>query len=79
VLIIFLKTKYRTSNSSLLETININIIQGEYDTIITQKQMLNKISEVTKPQKLYTIKDCGHMSFWEKQKDILHLMKQICT
>jgi pimeloyl-ACP methyl ester carboxylesterase len=70
--------KNRIDNSTLLIEQNIHIIQGEYDSTIPLKLMESKLKSKAPSQKIHTIKNCGHMSIWEKPKELFSIIEQFC-
>ena len=70
--------KTRHANYGLLKEQDITIIQGEFDPIMTLNQMTIEIESIQSEQKIHLIKDCGHMSIWEKPKELLDIIQQLC-
>jgi pimeloyl-ACP methyl ester carboxylesterase len=70
--------KTRNSNYAIIKNHDVVIIQGEYDTIMTIEQMTNELQLIKPQQKIYLIKDCGHMSIWEKPEQLLDIIQQLC-
>lgn len=68
--------KNRSSNYEVLKTQNVVIIQGQYDNIIPLEQMTSELKSVKPEQKIHTIKNCGHMSIWEKPKELMEIIQQ---
>lgn len=68
--------KNRSSNYEVLKTQNVVIIQGQYDNIIPLEQMVSELKSVKPEQKIHTIKNCGHMSIWEKPKELMEIIQQ---
>ena len=66
----------RLDNTHLLNKQNIHIIQGEYDNVIPLKKLQ---SELPPEQNYELIKNCGHMSVWEKKEELVDLLLQYCT
>ena len=56
----------------------MDIIQGQYDTIMTLEQMNKKFESFNIKQDIHLIKDCGHMSIWEKPEELFNIIKQFC-
>ena len=69
--------KTRHDNSHLLDSNQIQIIQGQFDPIITSTQLSEQLNSIEHQSQTHTIKNCGHMSIWEKPKELLKIMKQI--
>lgn len=70
--------KTRSVNHHVLKTQSVDIIQGQYDTIMTLEQMNKKFESFNIKQDIHLIKDCGHMSIWEKPEELLNIIKQFC-
>lgn len=68
--------KTRHMNHEVLKTQNVVIIQGEHDTIMTLNQMHEEIKSFKHKQKIHLIKDCGHMSIWEKSDELFNIIQQ---
>jgi len=66
--------KTRFVNHDVVKNQNVTIIQGEFDTIMTLAEMNLQITEYFPNQKIQLIKDCGHMSIWEKPKQLMSLI-----
>ena len=67
--------KTRFVNYDVVKNQNVTIIQGEFDTIMTLTEMNTQIAEHFSNQKIELIKDCGHMSIWEKTDELMGFIK----
>jgi surfactin synthase thioesterase subunit len=71
--------KTRDENYDVMNTQNINIIQGEFDTIMTLSDMQSELKKLTKPQEISIIKNCGHMGIWEQTDELSELINEIIS
>lgn len=71
--------KTRSENYEVMNTQNINIIQGEFDTIMTLSDMHSELKKLTKPQEISIIKNCGHMGVWEQTDELSELINEIIS
>jgi pimeloyl-ACP methyl ester carboxylesterase len=66
----------RLDNTHILIDQNVHIIQGEFDHVIPLKLMESKLLNLNN----YTvIKNCGHMSIWEKTEQLLAIINLIVS
>ena len=68
--------KTRHSNYEIIKQQDVIIIQGEFDSIMTLDQMITETNRTKPKQKIHLIKNCGHMSIWEKPKELLNIIQQ---
>jgi len=66
--------KTRFVNHDVVKNQNVIIIQGEFDTIMTLDEMNTQIETHFPTQNIHLIKDCGHMSIWEKPNELMRLI-----
>jgi len=71
--------KTRFVNHDVIKSQNVTIIQGEFDTIMTLSEMNEQIKTHFPEQKIHPItirliKNCGHMSIWEKPNELMNLI-----
>jgi len=66
--------KTRFVNHDVVKQQNVTIIQGEFDTIMTLGEMNSQIETHLPAQSIHLIKDCGHMSIWEKPHELMGLI-----
>jgi len=66
--------KTRFVNYEVVKHQNVTIIQGEFDTIMTLDEMNTQIETHFPTQSIHLIKDCGHMSIWEKPNELMRLI-----
>lgn len=67
--------KTRFVNHDVLKNQNVTIIQGEFDTIMSLDEMNLQIQTHFPTQTMHLIKECGHMSIWEKPKELMALIE----
>jgi len=66
--------KTRGVNHDVVKDQDVTIIQGEFDTIMTLDEMNSQIKTHFPAQSIRLIKDCGHMSIWEKPNELMGLI-----
>jgi pimeloyl-ACP methyl ester carboxylesterase len=71
--------KTRSTNYDVIKNQDVSIIQGEFDTIMMLDEMNIQIKTHFPSQTIKLIKDCGHMSIWEKSDELLAIVKEIIT
>lgn len=69
--------KNRKANYEVMNTQNILFIQGELDPVMTVDKLNSELQFLSQPPQIITLKDCGHMSIWEKPKELMALMHKI--
>lgn len=71
--------KTRHENYDVMNNQNINIIQGEFDTIMTLSDMETELKKLSKRQEVSIIKNCGHMGIWEQTNELSELIHEIIS
>jgi len=71
--------KTRFANHDVIKNQNVIIVQGEFDTIMTLDEMNTQIETHFPTQSIHLIKDCGHMSIWEKTNELLGIVTEIIS
>jgi pimeloyl-ACP methyl ester carboxylesterase len=71
--------KTRFSNHDVVKNQEVSIIQGEFDTIMTLDEMTTQIETHFPTQTMHLIKECGHMSIWEKPEELLAIVTEIAS
>ena len=69
--------KTRIANHNVVKNQKVTIIQGEFDSIMTLNEMNTQIDNHFPQQNIHLIKDCGHMSIWEKPTELFEIIQQI--
>ncbi len=64
----------RLDNKEVVLEKNVVIIQGEFDPIISLSQMQKNLNERVE---FHVIRNCGHMSIWEKRPELTQIIKQL--
>ena len=67
----------RKPSYDLLETTEVNIIQGDSDTVVTAVKMVDELGKVSVEQHLFTISNCGHMGFFEQPQDLIMALENL--
>lgn len=67
----------RLPNEQLLDTHQITIIHGEKDPIISTEGIVKLLEERPHQPALVIIKNCGHMSIWERPEALIKSMKNV--
>lgn len=67
----------RLDNSELMNQHDIYIIHGELDGIVKTQMLEDKISKLATLPTVFTIKNCGHMSIWERPEALINHLKVI--
>lgn len=65
----------RTNNSAFIK--DVTIINGEKDSIVPQSLFKKELEKLGQQPKVYTILNCGHMSIWEKPKQLINTLEII--